>query len=120
MLEVVGCVPELHTVLLKNIQWLRDLLNSLNETVRELAALLYAIVINQAYNDKDFEEVINYLNMQCNCKSLEIQHGSILAIGNCVERRIMLKKYEYQNCNAIVKNAVNTIGTSVESCYLTN
>lgn len=111
MLEIVGCVPKLHTILTKNIQWLRDLLTSVNENIRELASMLYAIVISHAYNNDDFEKVINFLISQCSNRNLEAQHGAVLTIGNCIERRIMLKKYDQPNLNNdVLKSAINTIG----------
>lgn len=116
MLEVVGCVPDMHRVLSENLQWLRDLLSSVNETIRELASLLYSVLISNTYNNDDFEKVINYLKSQCESKSLEAQHGGILTIGNCIERRIVLKKYDYQLFeNSLTKSAINAIGNMLKN-----
>lgn len=92
MLEVVGCVPTLHTVFADHLNWLRDLLNSTKEEVREQAAVLYAVVINKAFDDKKFESAIQHLISQTGNKSLEAQHGAILGIGNCMERKIITKR----------------------------
>lgn len=119
MLEVVGCVPDMHRILSENLQWLRDLLSSVNETIREFASLLYSIIISNTYNNDDFEKVINYLKLQCESKNLEAQHGGILTIGNCIERRIVLKKYDYQYFdNPLTKSAINAMGNDFQNCYM--
>lgn len=92
MLEVIGCVPELYKVLLENVNWIRDLLASMKEEVREQAAVLYGIVAERAFDEKGFESAIGYLISQTSSKSLEAQHGAILGIGNCMERKIMAKR----------------------------
>lgn len=109
MLEVIGCVPKLHTTLTKNVQWLRDLLSSVKEEVREYASLLYAIYVNNAFTEIEFEKVINFLITQCSSKTLEAQHGAIITIGNCLERKIMTSR-DYQQINDLIKKSVNTIG----------
>lgn len=97
MLEVVGCVPTLHTVFSDHLTWLRDLLNSTKEEVREQAAVLYAVVISRALDDRGFEGAIDYLISQTGTKSLEAQHGAILGIGNCMERKIIAKRAACEN-----------------------
>lgn len=92
MVEVVGCVPDLHAVLKDNLNWVRDLLNSMKEEIREQASVLYGVVANEAFDDKSFETAINYLINQTGSKSLEAQHGAILGIGNCMERRIYSRR----------------------------
>lgn len=100
MLEVVGCVPTLYTVFNDHLNWLRDLLNSTKEEVREHAAVLYAVVINQAFDEKKFESAIQHLISQTGNKNLEAQHGAILGIGNCMERKIVTKRTASENiCN---------------------
>lgn len=97
MLEVVGCVPSLHTVFSDHLNWLRDILNSTKEEVREQGAVLYAVVINKALDEKRFETAIEYLISQTKNKSLEAQHGAILGIGNCMERKIITKRTASEN-----------------------
>lgn len=94
MLEVVGCVPNLYTVFSDHINWLRDLLSSTKEEVREQAAVLYAVIINRALDEKNFESAVEYLVSQTNNKSLEAQHGAVLGIGNCMERKIINMRTE--------------------------
>lgn len=93
MLEVVGCVPALHSVFSDHIGWLRDLLNSTKEEVREQAAALYAVVINEALDEKSFDSAVEHLVSQTGTgRNLEAQHGAILGIGNCMERRIVARR----------------------------
>lgn len=97
MLEVIGCVPALHTVFSDHLNWLRDLLNSTKEEIREQAAVLYAVVTNKALDAKSFETAIEYLISQTANKNLEAQHGAILGIGNCMERRIITKRADSES-----------------------
>lgn len=97
MLEVVGCVPTLHTVFADHLNWLRDLLNSTKEEIREQAAVLYGVIINKALDEKKFESAIQYLISQTGNKNLEAQHGAILGIGNCMERKIITKRAASEN-----------------------
>nr|XP_022915862.1 proteasome-associated protein ECM29 homolog isoform X1 [Onthophagus taurus] len=112
MSEIIGCVPNLYKSLSNDINWLRDLLNSVKEEVREQVALLYAVTINPALNDDDFNKALEYLIKQTNSKNLESQHGALLAIGNCLERRIMTQK-EKRNVQQweVFKTCVNTLVT---------
>lgn len=111
MLEVIGCVPKLATFLQNNIDWIRNLLNSTKETIREFASLLYGIIINEILSEKDFEQAVNYLVIQTNNKSLETQHGAIVAIANSMERKIMIKKLKSNDFSKweLFKKCTNTI-----------
>lgn len=110
MLEVVGCVPQVYTVLAKDLNWLRDLMNSLKEEIREQAAALYAVMLNYGTSEKEFDEAIDFLLKQATSKNLESQHGALLGIGNCMERRMMSKEKRDYNRGETLKNAVTTIG----------
>lgn len=110
MLEVVGCVPQLYSALAKDLNWFRDLLNSLKEEIREQAAVLYGIMLNYGGSDKDFEDAVDFLIKQTSTKNLESQHGAILGIGNCVERRIVSKMHKDFSRREVYKNAISTIG----------
>ncbi|KAK9746868.1 Proteasome stabiliser [Popillia japonica] len=109
MLEVVGCVPQVYTVLAKDLNWLRDLMNSLKEEIREQAAALYAVMLNYGTSEKEFDEAIDFLLKQATSKNLESQHGALLGIGNCMERRMMSKEKRDYNRGETLKNAVTTI-----------
>lgn len=110
MLEIVGCVPQLYSVLVKDMNWLRDLMNSLKEEIREQAAVLYAVILNYGSSEKDFDEAIDFLIKQTSSRNLESQHGALLGIGNCMERRIVSKLHKDCNTGDVLKNAVTTIG----------
>lgn len=120
MIEVTGCVPVLHSHILKDLQWIRDQLHSTKEEIRELSALLYAILLAHSTNDGEFETSVGYLLSQTgNTKSLEAQHGALLAIGNCLEMKIMNKKSEnkeLKNWN-VLKNSIQTLGVSYMHIY---
>ncbi|KAJ8917780.1 hypothetical protein NQ315_010686 [Exocentrus adspersus] len=94
MIELAGCVPALHTHILSNLQFVREQLNSTKEAVRELSAVLYALLLAYSTNDTEFEAAVNYLVGQSSNKVLEVQHGALLAIGHCLEMKIMKKKSE--------------------------
>lgn len=115
MVEIIGCVPKLSSSLMNNIDWIRDLMNSTKEEIREFASVLYAVVINEVLSEKDFENAINHLVTRTTNKNLEAQHGAIFGIANAMERRIMIKR---SNCNdfsnwELFKNCVNTLGNFV-------
>lgn len=97
MLEVLGCVPSLHTIFSNAMNWLKDLLTSTKEEVREQGAVLYALIKNTATDETQFKDSIEYLISQTKSKNLEAQHGAILAIGHCLERRIMAKRIACEN-----------------------
>lgn len=98
MLELIGCLPILHTHLLEEVTWLRDLLNSTKEEVREIASVLYGTMAAHGLNDDQFQDAMKDLrNSTTNDKYPEVQHGSILAMANAVERRITIKKISFDN-----------------------
>ncbi|KAB0794456.1 hypothetical protein PPYR_11295 [Photinus pyralis] len=111
MLEVIGCIPKLALTLKSNLNWVRDLLNSTKEEVREITSVLYSLIINEVLSPKDFEDAINYLITQTNNKMLETQHGAILGIAYALERKIMTHKYRGGNAlnDELFKKCVQTI-----------
>ena len=113
MLEIIGCIPELHTELLKDVMWLRDLLSSLNQDIRVHAAALYSIFLNWSCTNKEFNDALQFLVKHSGSKNLEAQHGAILGIGYCLERKIMTKRTEINFSSwGILKTGVITIGRS--------
>lgn len=91
MIEVVGCVPALGEMIKDNINWV---LNSMKEEIREQASVLYAIIANRTFDEKGFENAVRQLISQTSSKSLEAQHGAILGVANCMERKIYSRKDE--------------------------
>ncbi|KAK4875583.1 hypothetical protein RN001_012005 [Aquatica leii] len=111
MVEIIGCVPKLASSVIDKINWIRDLLNSAKEEIREIASLLYALIINEVLSEKEFEAAVNYLISQTKHKTLEIQHGVIFGLGYTFERRIMAKQptvLDFTN-NDLFKSCVENI-----------
>ncbi|CAH1974017.1 unnamed protein product [Acanthoscelides obtectus] len=92
MVELIGCVPFLHTLLSNDLQWIKDQLSSTKEEIREYSALLYSLVLTGSTKNSEFESAVNALMSQLSSKNLEGQHGHLLGIGNCMELEIMNKK----------------------------
>lgn len=107
ILEIIGSVPKLSKVFLKDIKRIEDLLGSSKEEVREFAAVLHAIVVNELYRGDEFDGVVNRLLAQTGCKSLEAQHGAILGGASALETQ-MLSTKEFNS--SLLKNCLNTIG----------
>lgn len=103
----------LHSNILKDLQWIRDQLNSTKEEVRELTAVLYGLILSYSTNDTEFESAINYLISQTSSKFLEAQHGALLAIGNCLEIKIITKQADNSDLKnwATLKSSIDALGT---------
>lgn len=112
-MEIVGCVPASHKLLLNDLKWIRELINSTKEEIREFASLLYGIIIAHGLPDDDkFEETVKDLITGTeNNKYLETQHGCLLGVANGVERRITIKQIQFDNVLnlEIYKNSVVVI-----------
>lgn len=109
MIELVGCLPTLYTHITKDLKWIKDQLSFAKDDVRECAALLYGIVLSLSASDSEFEEAIKKLIAETSNKNLETQHGSILAIGICLEMKA-LHKNTNENYLELVKSSVETLG----------
>lgn len=111
MVEVIGCVPQLYKLFTPDeINWVRDISTSVKEEVREYIGVLYGLLISQS-GENVFETSIKHFINQCNNKSLEAQHGAILAIANSMERKLVDKKFKnepYEN-KELVKNCIGVI-----------
>lgn len=114
MVEVVGCVPELRTVFTEQeVKNIRDMVTSSKEEIRELAALLYGIVINYLLDEKNFKKVMQEFIDQCGSnKNLESTHGAILTITNALERNIMFKRNKNEEFKSydLLKESISAIG----------
>lgn len=98
----------MHVFLKEKLPWFKDLLSSTKEEIREQASVLYAIIANQALDQKQFEELLIHFFNQANGKNLEAQHGAILGIANCLERKLMENKSNV--AEEIHKKSLATIG----------
>lgn len=118
LLELVGCHPVLHTFLVDDVSWIKDMLNSGKEEVREFASVLYGILVAHVLDDNKFDSALkDLINATKNDKYLETQHGSLLGIANAMERRITIKKISYDNItdSEIYKTTVDVIGNVPET-----
>ena len=64
----------------KKLDWLRQLLSNTKEDIREALAHVYGLVA-ASLNANDFEKAIKELLRSFKEKSLEHQHGILLALG---------------------------------------
>ncbi|CAG9835676.1 unnamed protein product [Diabrotica balteata] len=92
MVELVGCVPNLHQYLLNNFQWVKDQLSAIKEEIREISSLLYSIILTCSANDVDLATEVKDLISQANTKTLEKQHGALLAVGRCLELKLSMNR----------------------------
>ncbi|XP_044754481.1 proteasome adapter and scaffold protein ECM29 [Coccinella septempunctata] len=91
LVEAIGCLPQYSSVLSEDTNWINDqLLSSVKTEVREYASVLYGLLLMNV-EQKKFEEAIQCLIKQCNHKTLEVQHGALLALGTCLESRLRSK-----------------------------
>ncbi|KAG8232782.1 hypothetical protein J437_LFUL013279, partial [Ladona fulva] len=93
LLDLVGSLPEQFAAKLSsNMKWLKPIIVSTSEEMREIASMIYGLVVAHGQDDSNFEETMSCLLRQVSKKNLEAQHGYILAICYCLERRLWLKK----------------------------
>ncbi len=79
----------------RRIGWLKGLLDNTREDIRETVAHLYGIVVGQVdKGNADFEKAITELTRSFKEKSLEFQHGIVLALGHSFGRKILLTRLE--------------------------
>lgn len=60
MIELIGSIPALDTVISTDITWLKDQLSNVKEEVRELVAILYSLIVGR-FSSADFDVVVNAL-----------------------------------------------------------
>ena len=73
------------------ISWLKGLLDNTREEVRETVAHLYGLVVAQMDLD-GFGKAFTELTRSFKEKSLEFQHGIVLALGHGFGRRALLSR----------------------------
>ncbi|XP_008560300.1 proteasome adapter and scaffold protein ECM29 [Microplitis demolitor] len=93
LLEIAGTVPQSMTsYFVKELPWIRSLLTSTKAEVRELAAKINAIVMEFNSSNDEFElQATEFINSTKN-KTLETQHGSLLALSHMIERKLTVRK----------------------------
>uniref|UniRef100_A0A4W6G6E7 Ecm29 proteasome adaptor and scaffold n=1 Tax=Lates calcarifer TaxID=8187 RepID=A0A4W6G6E7_LATCA len=93
LLEVVSVCPEkLAHRFVDKIDWIKSLMNTNKEDMRELAAQLYAVVVSTMTGNELQTAVQNLVKITKDNHSPETQHGAILALGYMVGRYMSKKK----------------------------
>ncbi|XP_068607533.1 proteasome adapter and scaffold protein ECM29 [Brachionichthys hirsutus] len=93
LLEVVSVCPEkLAPRFVDKIDWIKNLMNTNKEDMRELAAQLYALVISTMTGNELQMAVHNLVKITKDNHSPESQHGAVLALGYMVGRYMSRKK----------------------------
>ncbi|KAF3687599.1 Proteasome-associated protein ECM29 -like protein [Channa argus] len=93
LLEVVSVCPEkLAPRFVDKIDWIKSLMNTNKEDMRELAAQLYAVVVSTMSGNELQTAVQNLVKITKDNHSPETQHGAILALGYVVGRYVSKNK----------------------------
>ncbi|XP_077575498.1 proteasome adapter and scaffold protein ECM29 [Stigmatopora nigra] len=128
LLEVVSVCPEkLAPKFIDKIDWIKSLMNTNKEDLRELAAQLYAVVVSTMTGNDLQAAVHNLVKITKDNRSPETQHGAILALGFMVGRYMSKKKaaacskpadkqsITSQEEDDIVTMAIKTIGSFLDN-----
>jgi proteasome component ECM29 len=93
MLQLVGVTCKTTAgSYVKRINWLKGMLDNTREDIRETVANLYGLVLGQVLDRGDFEKAITDLCRSFKEKSLEFQHGIVMALGFSFGRKILLTR----------------------------
>uniref|UniRef100_A0A3Q2ZG40 Ecm29 proteasome adaptor and scaffold n=1 Tax=Hippocampus comes TaxID=109280 RepID=A0A3Q2ZG40_HIPCM len=128
LLEVVSVCPEkLAPKFVDKIEWIKSLMNTNKEDMRELAAQLYAVVVSTMTGNELQAAVHSLVKITKDNRSPETQHGAILALGYMVGRYMSKKKaaacsepahkhsIPSQEEDDIVAMATKTVGSFLEN-----
>ncbi|MFT7807466.1 proteasome-associated protein ECM29 homolog [Arapaima gigas] len=131
LLEVVSVCPQkLASKFIDKIDWIKGLMNTNKEDMRELAAQLYAVVVSTMSGNELKTAVQNLVKIAKDAHSPESQHGAILALGYMVGRYLSKTKAlrardthgEGQTMSSIpqeveelISSATKTIGSFLDS-----
>ncbi|NXG01403.1 ECM29 protein, partial [Sakesphorus luctuosus] len=130
LLEVVSVYPEkLATRFVDKIDWIKSLMNTNKEEMRELAALFYSVVLSTMSGDELRASLEQLIKMTKDNHSPEVQHGSLLALGFTVGRYLAKGKIrtmelhdtEQPNTTVmpeqeqLIKSTTETIGSFLDS-----
>uniref|UniRef100_A0A8B9G158 Ecm29 proteasome adaptor and scaffold n=1 Tax=Amazona collaria TaxID=241587 RepID=A0A8B9G158_9PSIT len=87
LLEVVSVYPEkLAARFVDKMDWIKSLMNTNKEEMRELAALFYSVVLSVTSGDELRASLEQLIKMTKDNHNPEVQHGSLLALGFTVGR----------------------------------
>ncbi|XP_036288895.1 proteasome adapter and scaffold protein ECM29 isoform X7 [Pipistrellus kuhlii] len=129
LLEAVSVYPEkLATKFVDKIEWIKTLMNSSKEEMRELAALFYSVVVSTVSGNELKSMLEQLIKTTKNNHSPETQHGSVLALGFTIGRYLAKKKMrmaEQQDLETnagflpeqeeLIQSATETIGSFLDS-----
>ncbi|XP_035746663.1 proteasome adapter and scaffold protein ECM29 isoform X1 [Egretta garzetta] len=130
LLEVVSVYPEkLATRFVDKMDWIKSLMNTNKEEMRELAALFYSVVLSTMSGDELRASLEQLIKMTKDNHSPEVQHGSLLALGFTVGRYLAkwkirtmeLPDIEQPNTavmpeqEQLIKSTTETIGSFLDS-----
>ncbi|XP_037979486.1 proteasome adapter and scaffold protein ECM29 isoform X1 [Motacilla alba alba] len=130
LLEVVSVYPEkLATRFADKMDWIKNLMNTNKEEMRELAALFYSVVLSTMSGDELRASLEQLIKMTKDNHSPEVQHGSLLALGFTVgrylakgkSRTMELHDIEQPNTSVmpeqeqLIKSTTETIGSFLDS-----
>uniref|UniRef100_A0A8C5VKA6 Ecm29 proteasome adaptor and scaffold n=2 Tax=Euarchontoglires TaxID=314146 RepID=A0A8C5VKA6_MICMU len=124
LLEAVSVYPEkLATKFVDKTEWIKSLMNSSKEEMRELAALFYSVVVSTVSGNELKSMIEQLIKTTKDNHSPEIQHGSLLALGFTVGRYLAKKKQQDPERNAdflpeqeeLIQSATETIGSFLDS-----
>ncbi|XP_063074333.1 proteasome adapter and scaffold protein ECM29 [Engraulis encrasicolus] len=95
LVEVVSVCPhKLAPKFIGQIDWIRGMMNSSKEDMRELAAELYAVVISSMSGSEFKNAVQNLVKITKDTHSPEAQHAAILALGFMMGRYTNRKRHQ--------------------------
>ncbi|NWX87191.1 ECM29 protein, partial [Nothoprocta ornata] len=130
LLEVVSVCPEkLAARFIDKMDWIKSLMNTNKEEMRELAALFYSVVLSTMSGDELRVSVEQLIKMTKDNHSPEVQHGSLLALGFTVGRYLAKRKIRTMELHDIeppntavipeqeqlIKSTTETIGSFLDS-----
>ncbi|XP_070971705.1 proteasome adapter and scaffold protein ECM29-like isoform X1 [Oncorhynchus clarkii lewisi] len=93
LLEVVSVCPHnLAPIFIHKIDWIKSLMNTNKEDLRELAAQLYAVVVSTMSGNELKTAVQTLIKITKDTHSPETQHGAIMALGYMVARYMSKRK----------------------------
>lgn len=130
LLEVVSVYPEKLAVrFVDKMDWIKGLMNTNKEEMRELAALFYSVVLSTVSENEFKTSVHHLIKTAKDNHNLEMQHGSLLALGFTVGRYLSKRKsrvaelHDLEDPNTIVspeqdqmiKTTTETIGSFLDS-----
>lgn len=108
LLEVLGSVPPyIVKAYEKELPWLCTLLTSTKQDMRQLAAKVYA-AITAYLSRNEFEKQVSDIMDIMKKKSLEAQHGALMALIYMMERNLAQQRNENREnlCNWMIYNDV--------------